>query len=178
MPMNGDNRAPQLCLPAWPRYSTRPFPPYRFIPGTAPHPRRHPGGHSYGHIEPVPECLRQDTWPESDSYRYGIDLFNFAYWWESHEVFEAFWHAAGPKTEQGQFFQGLIQLAAGHLKRFMGNEAAASNLFRSSARRLSGLPDQYLGIAVADLRTGLQEGHTGTTRLKLELPDTQSTARM
>lgn len=168
--MQEDSRVPHPCPPTWPRYTERPFPPYRFIPGRAPHPRRHPGGHSYGHIEPEPECLRQDTWPESVSYLYGIDLFNFAYWWESHEVFEGFWHAAGPRTEQGQFFQGLIQLAAGHLKRFMGHEAAAANLFRSSLRRLSGLPDQYLGIAVVDLRTGLQAGHIGNIVLKLKLP--------
>ena len=169
--MPEDNQAPHLCELAWPRYTERPFPPYRFIPGIAPHPRRHPDGPSYGQVEPELTPLHQDTWPESGFYRYGIDLFNFSYWWDSHEVFEAFWHAAGPKTEQGQFFQGLIQLAAGQLKQFMGNEAAAANLFRSSARRLSGLPDQYLGIAVADLRAGLQQGHPGSIRLTLNLPD-------
>lgn len=155
----------------WPRYSNRPFPAYRFVPGRNPHPRRNPQGHSFGCLEPNPAPCTPEEWSLSDDYRLGIDLFNFAYWWESHEVFEAFWHAAGPKTEQGQFFQGLIQLAAGHLKRFMGNEAAASNLFRRSARRLSGLPDQYLGIAVGDLRTELQQGRTGNIRLTLQLPD-------
>lgn len=160
---------PHPYQPTWPRYSVSPFPPYRFVPGKAPHPRRNPDGHSYGQLEPELEGLQPDAWPGSDSYRYGIDLYNFAYWWESHEVFEAFWHAAGPKTEEGRFFQGLIQLAAGNIKQFMGNEAAASNLFRSSARRFSELPDHYMGIAVADLRTRLQHGHTGNILLTLEL---------
>lgn len=169
--MRADSKIPLEGLSAWPRYTERPFPSYRFVPGSAPHPRRHPEGHSYGQVEPEAECLHQDTWPESHAYRYGIDLFNFAYWWESHEVFEEFWHAAGQETEQGQFFQGLIQLAAGHLKRVMGNEAAAANLFRSSLRRFSGLPDQYLGITIADLRIKLQPGHTGNILLELKLPE-------
>ncbi|MEQ1795474.1 MAG: DUF309 domain-containing protein [Nitrospira sp.] len=161
--------APGPCEPAWPRYSVHPFPSYRFIPGKAPHPRRHPRGHSYGRVEPTLDLLHPDAWSGSDPYRYGIDLYNFTYWWESHEVFEAFWRAAGPTTEQGQFFQGLIQLAAGNLKRFMGNENAAGNLFQSSLRRFSGLPDHHMGLAVADLRVRLQQRHTGNILLKLAL---------
>lgn len=167
--MNGADWTPRPYEPTWPRYSARPFPSYRFVPGKAPHPRRHPHGHSHGQLEPELEALPPDAWSESEAYRYGIDLYNFAYWWESHEIFEAFWHVAGPKTEQGQFFQGLIQLAAANLKQFMGSNKAAHKLFQSSARRLTGLPDHYMGIAIADLRTSLQEGHTGNILLKLAL---------
>lgn len=158
---------PQPANPDWPRYSSRPFPAYRFVPGKNPHPQRNPQGHSFGCPEPDPSPCRPEDWSLSEDYRFGIDLYNFAYWWESHEVFEAFWHAAGPRTEQGQFFQGLIQLAAGNLKQFMGNETAASNLFRSSARRFSGLPDHYMGIAVADLRARLHQKDTSDTLLTL-----------
>lgn len=165
--MSGVDWAPRPYEPAWPRYSVLPFPSYRFVPGKAPHPRRHPHGHSHGQLEPKLEALQPDAWSESEAYRYGIDLYNFAYWWESHEIFEAFWHVAGPKTEQGQFFQCLIQLAAGNLKRWMGNENAAGNLFQSSLRRLSGLPDHYMGLAVADLRTQLQQGRTDALLLAL-----------
>lgn len=160
--------APRPHQPAWPRYSTRPFPSYRFVPGKTPHPRRHLSGHSYGRLEPELEALRPDTWSESKAYRYGVDLYNFAYWWESHEVFEAFWHAAGPKTEQGRFFQGLIQLAAGNLKRCMGNERAARNLFQRSTLRLSELPGHYLGIDVADLLSKLHLERTGYILLTLK----------
>ena len=97
--MPEDNQAPHLCELAWPRYSARPFPPYRFIPGNNPHPRRHPQGHSFGCPEPSPEPYRPEDWCQSEDYRFGIDLYNFAYWWECHEVFEGFWHAVGPKTE-------------------------------------------------------------------------------
>lgn len=91
---------PQPADPHGPRYSTRPFPPYRFVPGQTPHPRRHPHGHSYGQAEPNPALFPAEEWQKSDAYLYGIDLYNFAYWWECHEVFEGLWHAAGRETEQ------------------------------------------------------------------------------
>jgi hypothetical protein len=134
--------------PAWPRYSTRPFPSYRFVPGRSPHPRRDPRGHSYGRPEPQPATFSLDAWQQSEDYRYGIDLYNFAYWWECHEVFEGLWHAAGHDSDQGNFFQALIQLAAANLKRFLGNEQAAQKLARSGLTRLQALPQLYMGIDV------------------------------
>ena len=47
----------------------------------------------------------------SEDYLYGIDLYNWTYWWEAHEVFEAFWHAYGRRTPAGNFFQALIHEA-------------------------------------------------------------------
>jgi hypothetical protein len=134
--------------PAWPRYSTRLFPSYRFIPGENPHPRRDPLGHSYGQPEPKPLASPPEKWERSEDYLYGIDLYNFAYWWECHEVFEGLWHAVGPDTEQGNFFQALIQLAAANLKRFLGNEQAAQKLARSGLARLQSLPKLYMGIDI------------------------------
>ena len=124
------------------------FPPYRFLPGKHPHPRRHPLGHSYDQPEPKLLAFPPEKWQRSEDYLYGIDLYNYAYWWESHEVFEAFWHAAGHDTEQGNFFQALIQIAAANLKRFIGYEQAAQNLARSGLARLQNLPQLYMGINV------------------------------
>jgi predicted metal-dependent hydrolase len=149
--MPEDNQAPHLCELAWPRYSARPFPPYRFIPGNNPHPRRHPQGHSFGCPEPSPEPYRPEDWCQSEDYRFGIDLYNFAYWWECHEVFEGFWHAVGPKTEQGQFFQALIHLAAANLKRYSGHLAASEKLLRTSHQKFCTVPPSYMGLDVADL---------------------------
>lgn len=146
--------------PIWPRYSTHPFPSYRFLPGSNPHPWRDPRGHSYGLPEPKPLAFPPDEWQRSMDYLYGIDLYNYAYWWECHEVFEGLWHAVGRDTEEGNFFQSLIQLAAANLKRFMGNERAAQNLLRSSARRLSGLPDFYMGVNVTHLLDRFHRGFT------------------
>src|SRR3989441_5753773 len=74
-----------------PRFTDRPFPAYRFIPGQSPHPRRDPHGHSYGQPEPTPPPFMPEEWWDSEWYLYGIDLYNYGYWWECHEVFEGLW---------------------------------------------------------------------------------------
>ena len=142
----------------WPRYSSRPFPAYRFVPGNHPHPRRHPQGHSFGYPEPSPAPCRPEEWFQSEDYRFGIDLYNFAYWWESHEVFEGFWHAVGRKTEQGRFFQALIHLAAANLKRYSRRLTASETLFRTSHQKFCTVPPSYMGLDIADLihRLGTQ----------------------
>ncbi|MBI3356966.1 MAG: DUF309 domain-containing protein, partial [Nitrospirae bacterium] len=93
----------------------------------------------------------------SEDYLYGIDLYNFAYWWESHEIFEGFWHVVGHDTEQGNFFQALVQLAAANLKHFLNNPVAARNLFRGGIIRLQNVPPLYMGIDVAHLIEALQD---------------------
>ena len=143
--------------PALPRYSTRPFPSYRFVPGKSPHPRRDPKGHSYGQTEPKLPAFPPEEWERSDDYLYGIDLYNYAYWWECHEVFEGLWHAAGHNTEQRNFFQALIQLAAANLKRFLGNEQAAQKLARSGRTRLRKVPPIYMGLDVQTLEKKLHQ---------------------
>lgn len=140
---------PQPLNPNWPRYSPRPFPSYRYFPGQTPHPRRHPLGHSHGQPETTLRLFPADRWETSDDYRYGIDLYNFAYWWESHEIFEGFWHISGRGSEQGNFFQALIQLAAANLKRAMCNEAAAQRLTHAGMARLQRVTAPYMGIEIS-----------------------------
>ncbi len=140
----------------WPRYSTRPFPPYRFVPGTTLHPRRHVDGHSHGLPEPRLIQLPPDRWQESEDYLYAADLYNFAYWWESHEVWEGLWRAAGRDTVPGHFFKGLIQLAAANLKCALGHSTARTTLLRAGMVRLAGLPSPYMGLDVTGYLTLLR----------------------
>ncbi|MGH7205490.1 MAG: DUF309 domain-containing protein [Nitrospiraceae bacterium] len=169
---------PQTPDPSWPRYSTRPFPPYRFVPGQTPHPRRDPHGHSYGQPEPKPLPFPPAEWHKSEDYLYGIDLYNFAYWWESHEVFEGLWHAVGHKTQQGQFFQALIQLAAANLKRHLGNATATNNLARSGLTRLQKIPPIYMGVDVVALAEDVKKyflaSRVQQAMIRLDLPLTGS----
>ncbi len=137
--------------PAWPRYSPRPFPTYRFVPGLTPHPLRDPEGHSYCHPAPRPLPVLPEQWRSAPTYLFGIDCYNFAYWWESHEVLEELWHAVGHATEQGQFLQGLIQLAAAWLHRFRGDETAAARQARAGLARLAGIPSPFMGVDVRRL---------------------------
>lgn len=148
---------PQPPSPNKPRYSTRPFPPYAFVPGKAPHPRRSPHGHSYSQPEPKPEPFPPEQWRLSEDYLYGVDLYNYGYWWECHEVFEGLWRTVGPQTQQGQFFQALIQLAAGNLKHSVGFDQAAHKLWHNGLARLEKMPPLYMGLNVQTLARGLQD---------------------
>ena len=176
---------PEPPDPHWPRYSTRPFPLYRFVPGRTPHPRRDPSGHSYGLPEPKPTQFSAERWQSSEDYLYGIDLYNFAYWWECHEVFEGLWHAVGHHSMQGNFFQALIQVAAANLKRFLGNEQAAQKLARSGLARLQNLPQLYMGIDVVALSEACRAISTHPSnstsyqiRLSLETPSSLKASKI
>ncbi len=124
---------------AWPRYSSLPFPVYRYLPGYSPHPSRDPRGHAYGVESPVaPGGFDPARWFASADYLFGIDLFNYAYWWECHERLERPWRSAGRASPEGRFLQGLIQIAAAQLKRHLGAERAGCGL---AARGLANLVD-------------------------------------
>ena len=65
-------------------------------------------------------AVARRPWPPSDAdelFRRGVALFNGVRYWHAHEAWETLWRAA-PDDER-DFFQGLIQLAAGllHLQR-------------------------------------------------------------
>lgn len=133
------------------RYSTRPLPAYRYVPGLHPHPVRDPRGHSY---QPVPALNRHapwtiDEWRTLDDWLYGVDLFNRFYFWEAHEAWEGLWAAAERETAPALVLQGLIQIAAALLKIHMG--------VISGARVLSaaGLDKLHRGAAVRPTLLGL-----------------------
>ncbi len=162
-----------------PRYTTRPFPSYRYLPGLNPHPRRDPQGHSYGSPEPTAEPIAPENWQDSACYLYGVDLFNAGYWWECHEAFEAIWHAVGRRTLQGRFVQGLIQVAAANLKAVLGKPSSAAKLAQSALDRLEHFSGQYMGLDVRGFSEELRHWREGGTprlpqihlRLTSERPD-------
>ncbi len=143
-------RQPETADPNWPRYSRVAFPAYRFIPRLTPHPYRDPDGHSYGQAMPSAAAIEPTRWRESEDFLFGIDCFNFAYWWESHEILEEIWHAVGHTSEQGQFLQGVIQIAAGYLHQFSGRAEPANRQIEAGLRRLSAIPDHYMGVNVRE----------------------------
>lgn len=111
-------KQPEPFDPNWHRYCPQqPFPPYRHIPGLTPHPIRDPLGHSYGLEEHAPPQLSPDMWHRNEDYLYGVDLYNFAYWWEAHEAWEGLWHEA--EDTYRLFLQGLIQVSASLIKYHM-----------------------------------------------------------
>jgi len=122
--------SPPIKLQA-PRYSDAAFPPYRFLPGHHPHPTADPRGHSYhAPDQPPPKVtpVPPERWYDSPDYLYGCDLYNHGYWWEAHEAWEGLWQVTDKRGTQGRFLQGLIQTAACHLKRHLGQLRAVRRL--------------------------------------------------
>lgn len=151
---------PQPFNPNWPRYCPQqPFPPYRHVPGVTPHPIRDPRGHSYGLEEDndEPVALPND-WHQVEDYLYGVDLYNFAYWWEAHEAWEGLWN----KTEDDcrMFLQGLIQISAALIKCHMRMPRAIRSLstagrdkVRHVQHNLEDSTEMYMGIDLNEFLT-------------------------
>ena len=139
-----------------PRYTDRPFPSYRFVPGRSPHPVRDPGGHSYNKPPLQLSPFAAADWRSCDEYLYGIDLFNHGYWWEAHEALEAVWVAAGRQTETGLFVQGLILIAVAHLKMHQGFTAVGRRMAEDGLDKMKHIQVVYLGIDVSLLRNAVK----------------------
>lgn len=164
---------PIFSSPDLPRYTKEVFPAYRYLPfhPGMPHPLHDPDGHSYAREEEYLPSFKVEGWRTCHPYLYGIDLFNFGYWWEAHEALEVVWLAAGRETRTGQFVQGLILLAAAQLKRFMGEERGAKLLTEKGVEKLSVAEGVYLGVEVgcliAEAERYLQENRGDFPGIKL-----------
>lgn len=136
------------------RYSDRPFPPYTYVPGKQPHPVSDPRGHMHGQEVPVPPALEPGNWSESETYRYAVDLFNYGFYWEAHEVWESLWIAAGRTGTLADFLKGLIKLAAAGVKELEGNSVGVQRHRTRSIELLEGVhatSSSYCGNQLANL---------------------------
>lgn len=102
-----------------PRYSPRPFPPYRFLHRLAPHPTADPAGHSFG---------AEEADGGEAGYLFGIDLYNHGCWWEAHEAWEGVWMEMEKGSPRRLAVQGLIQVANAQLKLELGRSNAVERL--------------------------------------------------
>ncbi|MBK8211725.1 MAG: DUF309 domain-containing protein [Rhodospirillales bacterium] len=145
----------------------RPFPPYAYVPGHAPHPTRDPAGHRYGAKLEISEPPDPGEWRTCRDYLYGIDLFNHGFYWEAHESWEGLWVACGRRGPTATCLQALISLAAAGLKARSGsargmraNAAKAVRLFGSVAGHVGSHGTRYMGLdipALADFATAISK---------------------
>lgn len=85
----------------------------------------------------------------------GLACYRSEEFFEAHEHWELVWLKC---TEpEKTFLQSLIQVSAAfhHLRR--GNRTGGRSLLTRALRRLEGYPDQFGGVAVAELRQGVRE---------------------
>jgi hypothetical protein len=87
---------------------------------------------------------------EADAlFRRGIALFNGVRYWHAHEAWETLWRAA--PDEERDFYQGLIQVAAGLLHLQGRNARGARNKLAEGLAKLRAYQPTHRGIFVNEL---------------------------
>jgi predicted metal-dependent hydrolase len=79
----------------------------------------------------------------------GVTLFNAVRYWHAHEAWETLWRAA--PDEERDFYQGLIQVAAGLLHVQRRNRRGARNKLAEGLARLAAYQPAHRGIFVNEL---------------------------
>ncbi len=82
-------------------------------------------------------------------FRQGVALFNGARYWHAHEAWETLWRAA--PDEERDFYQGLIQVAAGLLHLQRRNARGARNKLDEGLARLRPYAPSHHGVLVNEL---------------------------
>ena len=82
-------------------------------------------------------------------FRRGVSLFNGVRYWHAHEAWETLWRAA--PDEERDFYQGLIQLAAGLLHLQRRNRRGARNKLGEGVAKLKPFQPAHHGIFVNEL---------------------------
>jgi hypothetical protein len=150
---------PAPPFPYWPRFSDLPFPPYRFVPGLNPHPILHPHGHSFSHPRELPPAWDPEEWRTLRPYLYGIDLYNYAYWWECHEVLEGLWRVAERTSLQASFIKGIIHVAVANLNRHRSKGAGAKRQAEKGLARFERVQETssvYMGLEIPVFARGVR----------------------
>ena len=132
------------------------LPPYRYVPGLHTHPGRSEGNHIGIDKHDIGE---QKKWQEDLSWMYGLDLFNYRYYWESHEVWEEPWKILQNDDPYRRFLQGMIKTSASILKRHMGHHRPANLLWSSAQTLLHSETEYFRGINVKKLLADVADFH-------------------
>ena len=82
-------------------------------------------------------------------FRRGVALFNGVRYWHAHEAWETLWRAA--PDEDRDFYQGLIQVAAGLLHLQRRNLRGARNKLTEGMDRLRPYLPSHRGVFVNEL---------------------------
>ncbi|MES3161621.1 MAG: DUF309 domain-containing protein [Halorubrum sp.] len=88
----------------------------------------------------------------------GVRLFNDGAYHESHDCFEDEWYNYGRGTTESAFLHGMVQVAAGAYKHVdFENDDGMRSLFETALQYLHGVPRDFYGVDVDDVRTTLAD---------------------
>ncbi|GGL24452.1 hypothetical protein GCM10009037_04950 [Halarchaeum grantii] len=88
---------------------------------------------------------------------HGVRLHNAREYHAAHDCFEAEWYNYGSGTTESAFCHGMVQVAAGVYKRVdFADDAGLRSLFDTARQYLAGIPADYYGVDIADVRATLE----------------------
>ncbi|WP_225334483.1 DUF309 domain-containing protein [Halomicrobium urmianum] len=97
---------------------------------------------------------------------HGVRLYNAGEFHESHDCFEDEWYNYGTGSTESAFLHGMVQVAAGAYKHFdFENDDGMRSLFRTALQYLQGVPNDYYGVDLLDVRTTLTNALNDPTEL-------------
>ena len=106
---------------------------------------------------PIGWLPEKDCWEHGTLRRtvvHGVRLYNSGEFHESHDCFEAEWYNYGMGTTESAFLHGMVQVAAGAYKHFdFEDDDGMRSLFETALQYLHGVPNDYYGVALLDVRT-------------------------
>jgi hypothetical protein len=112
---------------------------------------RDPSGHWFDRPETVVVPVAPEAYRQNPSYLFGVDLYNHAYWWESHELWEGVWHTTDKTGAYGQFLQGLIQISAAFIKWYLQQPEGLIKLYEIGIGRLKSVEQTHKTFMGVDL---------------------------
>jgi hypothetical protein len=112
---------------------------------------------------------------------HGVRLYNSGEFHESHDCFEDEWYNYGSGRPESKFLHGMVQVAAGAYKHFdFENDEGMRSLFRTALQYFQGVPNDFYGVDLLDVRTVLTNALSDPTVLhgwQIVLDGVQPTAR-
>jgi predicted metal-dependent hydrolase len=88
---------------------------------------------------------------------HGVRLYNDGAFHAAHDCFEDEWYNYGSGTVESAFLHGMVQVAAGAYKHVdFEDDDGMRSLFETALQYLHGVPHDYYGVDVEDVRDTLR----------------------
>lgn len=121
------------------------------------------------HLTPAGWLPEKELWEHGTLRRaviHGVRLFNSGEFHESHDCFEDEWYNYGNGSTESAFLHGMVQVAAGAYKHFdFEDDDGMRSLFRTALQYLHGVPRDFYGVDVTDVRTKMTNALSDPTVL-------------
>lgn len=100
--------------------------------------------------------------PLNDEALAGIAKFNAGEYYAQHDIFEALW--ANTDAPIRILYKAILQIGVGYYQIEQGNYRGAMKMLKRGLRWLNELPDQCMGVDVAQLRADAMRVQTALSQ--------------